>query len=199
MMRHQCKCHGVSGACNVRTCWTTLPEFREVGSYLKQRYDASTEVSSDPSGTTLIKADHMSDNRKSHKNQPPNLNDLVFLEHSSDYCSYDPLSGKLFIIPIHIRETKFVYTSYLNCDSGSIGTAGRPCNKTSKGIDGCDLLCCGRGYDTRRVLVTQPCNCTFKWCCSVECKTCTQWKDEHYCKPLTSLELNKTGNNYPPA
>ena len=30
LMRHQCKCHGVSGACNVRTCWTTLPEFAEV-------------------------------------------------------------------------------------------------------------------------------------------------------------------------
>lgn len=79
--------------------------------------------------------------------------------------------------------------------SGSIGTAGRPCNKTSKGIDGCDLLCCGRGYDTRRVLVTQPCHCTFKWCCSVECKTCTQWKDEHYCKPYQPTELEKSNND----
>ncbi|KZS11368.1 Protein Wnt-16 [Daphnia magna] len=177
LMRHQCKCHGVSGACNVRTCWTTLPEFREVGSYLKERYDVSLEVSSDPSGTTLITADHLNDNRKSLKTNPPQVHDLVYLEHSSDYCSFDPLIG-------------------------SIGTAGRPCNKTSKGIDGCDLLCCGRGYDTRRVLVTTPCNCTFKWCCSVECKTCTQWKDEHFCKPLQSFELNKFNStkqqNQPP-
>ena len=40
-MRHQCKCHGVSGACNVRTCWQTLPDFREVGSFLKERYDTA--------------------------------------------------------------------------------------------------------------------------------------------------------------
>ena len=98
-----------------------------------------------------------------------------------------------------IQSTKETYTAMFRNEirkwnfafAGSIGTAGRACNKTSKGIDGCDLLCCGRGYDTRRVLTTQPCNCTFRWCCAVECKTCTQWKDEHYCKPLQSFEVNK--------
>jgi hypothetical protein len=84
----------VSGACNVRTCWTTLPEFREVGAYLKEKYDASLEVSSDPSGTTLITADHLNDNRKSLKTNPPQVHDLVYLEHSSDYCSFDPLTGE---------------------------------------------------------------------------------------------------------
>lgn len=165
-MRHQCKCHGVSGACNVRTCWQTLPDFREVGSFLKERYDTAQEVTSDPAGTSLITDDHLNENRKNKKAKQPHLSNLVFLESSPDYCSYDPVTG-------------------------SLGTAGRPCNKTSKGINGCDLLCCGRGYDTRRVLVTQPCNCTFRWCCSVECKTCSQWKDEHYCKPLQSFQLHK--------
>lgn len=37
----------------------------------------------------------MNDNRKSHKTEPPSINDLVYLEHSSDYCSYDPLTGEL--------------------------------------------------------------------------------------------------------
>ena len=54
----------------------------------------SLEVTSDPSGTNLITADHLNDNRKSHKAKPPHVAELVFLEHSSDYCSFDPLTGK---------------------------------------------------------------------------------------------------------
>ena len=66
----------------------------KVGDYLKQRYDVSQEVTSDPSGTTLITADHLHDNRRSIKTKPPHIHDLVYLEHSTDYCAYDPLSGK---------------------------------------------------------------------------------------------------------
>jgi len=33
--------------------------------------------------------------------------------------------------------------------AGSLGTAGRECNRTSMGTGGCDIMCCGRGYDTQ--------------------------------------------------
>ena len=43
-MKVQCKCHGVSGSCEVKTCWRSVPAFREVGSILTDKYNGATEV-----------------------------------------------------------------------------------------------------------------------------------------------------------
>lgn len=66
---------------------------------------------------------------------------------------------------------------------GYLGTAGRVCNKSSKDSDGCDAMCCGRGYDTMRIKRVTKCECKFKWCCAVECKDCEDMVDVHTCKP----------------
>lgn len=66
---------------------------------------------------------------------------------------------------------------------GSLGTAGRVCNKSSRGTDGCEVMCCGRGYDTMRVKRVTKCECKFKWCCAVECSDCEDVVDVHTCKP----------------
>ncbi|GIY32171.1 protein Wnt-1 [Caerostris extrusa] len=59
---------------------------------------------------------------------------------------------------------------------------GRVCNATSIGVDGCDLMCCGRGYKSEyREETTTRCNCTFHWCCQVECRTCRARKLVHSC------------------
>ncbi|KAF2361127.1 Wnt [Trinorchestia longiramus] len=86
----------------------------------------------------------------------PSKRDLVFLDESPNYCIADKLMGVL-------------------------GTSGRLCNVTSPGMEGCRLLCCGRGYHTIQEAVTQQCNCRFKWCCDVECEQCTAVKDMQYC------------------
>jgi len=75
--------------------------------------------------------------------------DLVYLVTSPDYCEYD-------------------------VKKGSLGTKGRECDPASKGIDGCDLLCCNRGYTTRRERRTERCRCKFHWCCYVECEECVR-------------------------
>ncbi|XP_037797775.1 protein Wnt-2b-A-like [Penaeus monodon] len=149
-MRLECKCHGVSGACTVRTCWQTVASFGATARWLKRRYDGATEVSMRPDGAGLIPrhGDH----------KAPRKTDLVYLEPSPDYCGEDS-------------------------SSGFAGTGGRQCNRTSQGTDGCDLLCCGRGYDTQRRLITSKCECKFQWCCFVACKTCETWRDLHFCKP----------------
>ncbi|XP_076322961.1 protein Wnt-4-like isoform X1 [Tachypleus tridentatus] len=86
----------------------------------------------------------------------PGKKDLVYLDESPDYCNRN--------------ETLGVF-----------GTAGRICNHTSYGMDGCRLLCCGRGYQTALRRVEEKCNCKFKWCCKVVCEQCSYIKEEHHC------------------
>ncbi|KAG7269158.1 hypothetical protein CRUP_002855 [Coryphaenoides rupestris] len=49
----------------------------------------------------------------------------------------------------------------------------------------CEVMCCGRGYDTTRVQRVTKCECKFRWCCAVECRDCEDTVDVHTCKPHT--------------
>lgn len=41
----QCKCHGVSGSCNIKTCWKGLPNgFYEMGNRLMMAYNSAVQV-----------------------------------------------------------------------------------------------------------------------------------------------------------
>ena len=83
--------------------------------------------------------------------------ELVYVEKSPNYCRPDP-------------------------EKGVLGTEGRECNRTSSGSDNCDLLCCGRGYNTMEYRNVERCDCKFFWCCEVRCKTCEEVRDMHTCK-----------------
>jgi hypothetical protein len=43
-MERDCKCHGMSGSCTIKTCWMRLPVFRKVGDILKDRFDGASRV-----------------------------------------------------------------------------------------------------------------------------------------------------------
>lgn len=89
--------------------------------------------------------------------QKPKRMELVYLQPSPNYCERDLASGIL-------------------------GTIGRQCNRTSTSMDKCDLLCCGRGYNTHQIVKSWQCNCKFKWCCTVNCDICTERTEEYTCK-----------------
>ncbi|CAH1265883.1 WNT16 [Branchiostoma lanceolatum] len=95
--------------------------------------------------------------QKMHRKVPIGDEELVYLEKSPNFCKSDKKRG-------------------------IFGTRGRECNRTSTGPDSCNLLCCGRGYNTQVVRFVERCGCKFVWCCYVKCNTCETIIDKHTCK-----------------
>lgn len=158
-MHRECKCHGMSGSCTVKICWMKLPMFRDVGNSLKSQFDGASKILVNNRGNIrdVYKTGYdvqLEPFNPDHK--PPMKKDLVYSMDSSDFCSK-------------------------NRKIGIKGTVGRQCNRTSIGVDGCDLMCCGRGYTTQVKVELQRCSCTFHWCCQVKCRTCETRKTVHTC------------------
>lgn len=180
-MKKECKCHGMSGSCTVKTCWMRLPSFRDIGNNIKDRFEGASRVSSNneinllpgvSSSSSLStninssKLNRRKINRRRATRQPltpydpshkiPDMKDLVYFEQSPDFCKYNP-------------------------SMGVTGTRGRVCNDTSSGVDGCELMCCGRGYKTEIREEFERCRCVFKWCCTVQCEVCKVRRMVHTC------------------
>lgn len=164
-MGTECKCHGVSGSCAMKTCWTTLPPFRQIGDHLVKKYKKGKLVVPMVGGRNRRPV-YLTLKRSRRSHTKPRRSEIVYLQKSPNYCDYDE-------------------------SVGSLGTVGRKCNRTSTGTDGCDLMCCGRGYNTHQYTKTWQCNCKFHWCCYVHCNKCSERTEEYACKWMTSSSKNK--------
>jgi len=149
-MQFKCRCHGISGSCELKTCWRTLPLFSDVGKYLKEKYEHSVQI------TEKIKR-RLQRKGKVKRKVPVRKEDLVHIHKSPNYCVED-------------------------AQRGILGTSGRQCNKTSDGPESCELLCCGRGYNTQVYRKIERCNCKFHWCCHVTCEVCETTHEIYTCK-----------------
>ncbi|PWA23846.1 hypothetical protein CCH79_00010934, partial [Gambusia affinis] len=151
-MQVECKCHGVSGSCELKTCWKVMPPFRRVGVVLKERFDGATEVRLTRIGSrpALLPRDPYV--------KPPAARDLVYVAPSPDFCHLDPDNG----IP------------------GTAGRRCNGTSRLAP--DGCELVCCGPGYRAGRAEVVQRCSCKFSWCCSVRCQQCKNTVTIHTCR-----------------
>ena len=155
-LKVECKCHGTSGSCSLKTCWKTLGPFNSIGNHIVRQYDHAVQVAMDnhnrQADTPLRVV-----SRFFISNRQPERFDLVFYERSPEYC---------------VR----------NKNEGSLGTKGRKCKRESQGTDSCLHLCCGRGFRLKHEIETFQCNCVFTWCCRVECKTCKKREEYHVCR-----------------
>ncbi|KAK3529062.1 hypothetical protein QTP70_015105 [Hemibagrus guttatus] len=154
-MHLRCKCHGLSGSCEVKTCWWAQPDFRLLGDYLKDKYDSASEMVVEKHRESRGWVETLRAKYAFFKH--PTERDLVYYEGSPNFCEPNP-------------------------ETGSFGTRDRSCNVSSHGIEGCDLLCCGRGHNTRTEKRKEKCHCIFHWCCYVSCQECVRVYDVHTCK-----------------
>lgn len=95
-LKQECKCHGVSGSCTLRTCWLAMADFRKTGDYLWKKYNGAIQVVMNQDGTGFTVA-----NKKFKK---PTKNDLVYFESSPDYCIRDRDVGK----PLSLHMNGFI-------------------------------------------------------------------------------------------
>ncbi|KAI1732899.1 wnt family domain-containing protein [Ditylenchus destructor] len=163
--RRQCKCHGVSGSCVTRTCWSVVPSVEEFASVLKKKYQKAQQVTVVPDNSELMVRPTPTNIRNERyvkvaptptyrpPTLPANRGDLVYLEESPDYC-------------------------VVNEQNEVEGTSGRECFSTNE----CSKLCCGRGWHIQREFRQEPCRCKFIWCCDVKCDTCIKEVERYFCR-----------------
>lgn len=115
-LKQECKCHGVSGSCTLRTCWLAMADFRKTGNYLWRKYNGAIQVVMNQDGTGFTVA-----NKRFKK---PTKNDLVYFENSPDYCIRDRDAGKFktlyskYLILLRISTPQFkCSTVFSTCQS----------------------------------------------------------------------------------
>lgn len=119
-MQIRCKCHGMSGSCQLKTCWKSAPDFRIIGKFLKQLFRQAVLVdqSNMGRGAPLIISKK---NNRAHKskyitierarqlrrtlsvNQLSRIkkleNSLLYYQRSPNFCERDPttdIQGKYY-------------------------------------------------------------------------------------------------------
>lgn len=160
-MKKICKCHGISGSCQVNTCWLSVPDLSRVGEYLKRQYRLAAKVGAMSAKETSIVS------LKEELNAI-NTDKLVFADASPDYCYENTKLG--------INGTLGRY-----CSRAKHRADGTEVSRNER--DSCDRLCtkCGYKIKRERLNTEKQCDCRFVYCCSVECKRCPHVEDTFRC------------------
>lgn len=152
MAQRNCKCHGKSGTCALKTCSGRLPTLREVGTTLKYLYKLAYKGSIDRNGMLKTARDNV------------DLADmLVYLSDSPDYCKKNQTHGSEGTLG---RVCRVPYREGTRGSKGHCNELCYSCGYTIK-------------YQVRSRKVR--CNCKFRWCCEVKCQTCYEEEDVLVC------------------
>ncbi|XP_017777881.1 PREDICTED: protein Wnt-6 [Nicrophorus vespilloides] len=130
-MRSDCKCHGLSGSCALRTCWRKMPTFREVGNRLKEHFDGAAKVIAGNDGNSFIP--------DGDTIKPPNREDLVYSEESPKFCTPNSTVGSL---GTQGRECNATSQGEEGCDILCCGRGHTTIKKKAYGNCNCEFIWC---------------------------------------------------------
>ncbi|XP_068724214.1 protein Wnt-8b-like [Montipora capricornis] len=142
-LKQRCKCHGVSGSCNLKTCWKQLSTFEAIGAALKQKYNTAESV-------IFLNGELQKQRRKRYTSITSKDKKLVYLNASPDYCTRNETAGS----PGMLGRA---------CSSDSVSP-----EKCRSLCNACNLR-----YQTVHRFKRIKCKCKFVWCCAVKCELCT--------------------------
>lgn len=161
-LKKHCRCHGVSGTCQVKTCWSKMPDMNVIGDYLKRKYRSAAKVGA----MTAVESNIVSLNKEL---TAISKDKMLFIDASPDYCYENAslgINGTLgrYCIPRDKKRTNGTELSRYERES-------------------CDRLCTECGYRVKRELieVDRQCQCKFVYCCSVQCKRCPAFEEVYKC------------------
>ena len=146
MLKKECKCHGVSGSCSLKTCWEKLPAFRDIGDALMKQYTFWIHFVE-----LFFVIQHGNDGQ--HISALNAFWCLVYLRYreakavvaKESRSGNDSKPRKLLTLQLRrkphnkprISELVFLQPSPNYCEvdpsTGSLGVVGRRCNRTSAG------------------------------------------------------------------
>lgn len=114
-LKLSCKCHGVSGSCNVKTCWNAVSDLHAVGTALFQTYSRAVRLAKMAPPVTasrrlferdvpqqMQQTSQIGRNRRQGQSRRRGIRrrelsidkgHLVYYNISSDYCSKNPAAG----------------------------------------------------------------------------------------------------------
>ena len=141
--RKVCRCHGVTGSCNMKTCWKELAPFNVVGQELKRIYHSAVRVTF--VNSKLHKRHNDRDRLVTKKEKK-----LVYLDSSPNYCARNTTAGS----PGMRGRT-------WESDIVSVEKSRSLCNS-------CNLR--NRTVEHQKQV---KCKCKSVWCCIVKCDLCT--------------------------
>lgn len=118
-MIFRCKCHGVSGTCQLKTCWKSAPQFHVIGNILKQQFKRAILVDqTNNNGPLLMRKNRQKPQSRTPRRISPNAdivgtattgagrrrdtiqNALLYYQKSPNFCDQDlssDIPGRLLL------------------------------------------------------------------------------------------------------
>ncbi|XP_045178762.2 protein Wnt-9a-like [Mercenaria mercenaria] len=189
-VKTRCKCHGISGSCTVRTCWRQLSTFLNIGNIIKDKYENSHKIityTNHATGKSPLSDEITLENSVGNVVRPIELQNYISPNkagrdkksrkskrdrNTSNEKTIDSFAPRSNLM-VHLEDSP----TFCDASPFTPGTRGRVCDRSN-----CDVMCCGRGYNRRLVMVKRACQCQVHWCCYVDCKQCTNEEEVFLCK-----------------